>query len=107
MTRTSLFALVVALLAFAASAPSSRADRARPTASVSVEIRSSCSRPVKIKYDSTIAKISSGEVDRRSLDVGDEVAVLDDGEHELDSITVRESTRELAVGSDCTSIRER
>jgi len=80
---------------------------AHPSTSVSVTVRSACSSTVKIQYDSTIASLSSGEADTRSLDVGDTVAVLDASEHALGSVTIHDSTRELLVGSDCASIRER
>jgi hypothetical protein len=80
---------------------------ALPASTVSVTVRSSCSSTVKIKYDSTIASISPNEVDSRSLDVGDRVAVLDDSERELDSVKIESSTRELTVGSDCRSISAR
>lgn len=80
---------------------------AHPASTVSVTVRSACSSTVKIAYDSTIASLSAGEADTRSLDVGDYVSVLDASEHVLDSIEIGESTRELQVGSDCASIRAR
>jgi hypothetical protein len=76
-------------------------------ASVSITARSSCSHTVKIRYDDTIASLSSNEADSRSLDVGDRVSVLDDSERALASVTIEESTREVRVGSDCSSISAR
>lgn len=101
LSLVPFLSLVFVAGAGAHAAPAERMD------SVSITARSSCSHTVKVRYDNTIASLSPNEADSRSLDAGDKVAVLDDSEHELDSVTISSSTREVQVGSDCSSISAR
>lgn len=81
---------------------------------VSVTIRSSCSRTVKVFYGSnpkfgsgTQSSISSNSVQSHSFRVGDMFWVTDESGNGLDSVTVSDRTRGLEIGSSCSDLYER
>lgn len=81
---------------------------------VSVTIRSSCSRTVKVFYGSnpkfgsgTQSSISSNSVQSKSFRVGDMFWVTDESGNGLDSVTVSDRTRGVEIGSSCSDLYER
>ncbi len=96
-----------------ASAPASRVESSRPAASqtVSVTLRSSCSKTVKVFYgdkprfsSGTESSISSNSVSSKTFQVGDKIWLLDDRGNGVDEVTVGSSTRQVEVGSSCSSL---
>lgn len=81
---------------------------------VSVTIRSSCRRTVKVFYGSnpkfgsgTSSSIGSNSVQSKSFRVGDMFWVTDESGNGLDSVTVSDRTRGLEIGSSCSDLYER
>lgn len=79
---------------------------------VSVNIRSSCSKTVKVFYgdkpkfgSGTTSSVSSNSVSSKQMQSGDMIWVVDDSDNGLGSVTIGDSTRGVEIGSDCTSIR--
>lgn len=94
--------------------PTSGANTASSTGpkTVSVSIRSSCSKTVPVFYgdkpkfgSGTRSTVSSNSVSNKTFEPGDMVWVTDEKEEGLGSVTIEESTREIEIGSDCRSIR--
>jgi hypothetical protein len=78
---------------------------------VSVSLRSSCAKTVKVffgqkpKYGSgKTSSISSNSVSSYSMKPGDMIWVVDDSDNGLSSVTISSSTREVKINSNCTSI---
>ena len=87
--------------------------RSAPSA-VSVSIRNRCSKTVKVFYgqkpkfgSGTTSSLSSNSVMSHTFRPGDMFWTIDDKENGLSSVTVGENTREIEVGSDCSSLRSR
>jgi hypothetical protein len=102
--------------AMPASQPASMSSSqpAAPAGPVSVTIRSACSQTVKVffgdkpKYGSgTYSSISSNSVQSHSFQPGDMMWIVDESENGLGSTSVSAGTRELEIGSGCTSIMAR
>jgi hypothetical protein len=81
---------------------------------VSVTIRSSCSKTVRVFYGNkpkfgsgTTSSISSNSVNSHSFRSGDMMWVVDDHDNGMGSVTVSPGTRELHIGSDCGSVSAR
>ena len=81
---------------------------------VSVTIRSSCSKTAKVFYgdkpgfsSGTQSSVSSNSVSSKTFTVGDQMWVLDDSGKGLGNITISESTRNVEIGSSCTAISAR
>jgi hypothetical protein len=98
-----------------ASSPRSSAPAA-PTAptTVSVTIRSSCSKTAKVFYgdkpgfsSGTQSSISSNSVQSKTFRVGDQMWVTDDSGKALDSVRVESGTRNIEILSSCASISSR
>jgi len=96
--------------AFAASrnASSPRPGASPSSSSVSVTIRSSCPRTVKVfygdtpKYGSgTTSSVSSNSVSSHTFRVGDMMWVLDDRGEGASSVTISASTRTIEITSGC------
>src|SRR3954463_7117352 len=96
--------------------PASASSSSEPAApsSVSVTIRSSCSQTVKVffgdkpKFGSgTYSSISSNSVQSHTFRPGDQLWIVDESENGLGSTSVSANTRELEIGSSCTSISSR
>jgi hypothetical protein len=98
-----------------ASSPRSSAPAApaAPT-TVSVTIRSSCSKTAKVFYgdkpgfsSGTQSSISSNSVQSKTFRVGDQMWVTDDSGKALDSVRVDSGTRNIEILSSCSSISSR
>ena len=81
---------------------------------VSVTIRSSCSKTVKVFYGSnpkfgsgTQSSISSNSVQSHSFRVGDMFWVTDESSNGLDSVTVSECTRGIEISGSCSQLYEK
>lgn len=81
---------------------------------VSVTIRSSCGKTVKVFYGSnpkfgsgTQSSISSNSVQSHSFRVGDMFWVTDESGNGLDSVTVSNRTRGIEIGGSCSQLYER
>ena len=79
---------------------------------VSVTIRSSCSKTAKVFYgdkpgfsSGTQSSISSNSVQSKTFRVGDQMWVLDDSGKALGSVRIDAGTRQLEIDSSCSSIR--
>lgn len=79
---------------------------------VSVSIRSACSKTVPVFYgdkpkfgSGTRSTVSSNSVSNKTFEPGDMVWLTDDKEEGLGSVTIAEGMREIEIGSDCRSIR--
>jgi hypothetical protein len=96
--------------------PSRGSDRAGSSAppppseptSVSAQLRSSCSQPVKLllagrSTDTTIS-LDANEVESRSLDVGGKAWLLDASGSKLVALDIYAALRTVTVGADCASI---
>lgn len=101
---------------FPEATPAAASTQAGPAApsSVSVTIRSACSQTVKVffgekpKFGSgTYSSISSNSVQSHSFRPGDMLWIVDESENGISSTSVSASTRELEIGSGCTSINAR
>ena len=95
----------------AAASPSTTPASTGPQ-TVSVTIRSSCSKTAKVFYgdkpgfsSGTQSSISSNSVQSKTFRVGDQMWVLDDSGKGLDSVRIDEGTRQLEIDSSCSSIR--
>jgi hypothetical protein len=85
-----------------------------PQGPVSVEIRSACSKTVKVFYgdkpkfgSGTYSTIDSNSVQSHSFRPGEQLWVVDESENGLGSATISQGTRELEVSSSCTAISAR
>lgn len=94
-------------------APASSPAPSGPT-TVSVTIRSACSKTVSVFYgdkpkfsSGTTSSISSNSVQSKTFQDGDLMWVLDDRGEGAGSITITSSTRNIEIGSGCTSISGR
>jgi hypothetical protein len=102
-----------------ASEPGYAADRASSPApaapsTVSVTIRSACSRTVSVFYgdkprfsSGTTSSISSNSVQSKTFQVGDTMWVLDDRGEGASSATISASTRNIEITSSCTGLSAR
>jgi hypothetical protein len=79
---------------------------------VSVTIRSACSKTVPVFYgdkpkfgSGTRSTVSSNSVSNKTFEPGDMMWVTDDKEEGLASAKIEEGTKELEIGSDCRSIK--
>lgn len=91
-------------------------DATRPSgpAVVSVRLRSSCSKTVKVffgktpKFGSgTTTPIGGNSVQSRQMKEGDMMWIVDDSGNGLASFTVSQGTREVEITSSCTSFSSR
>lgn len=98
----------------APAGPAGSAGRAGPAGpqTVSVTIRSSCSRTVKVFYgekpkfgSGTNSTISSNSVQSHTFRVGDSFWIIDDSENGLAQYRIQPSTSTIEIGSSCTSFR--
>lgn len=96
-------------------APANTSKPAAPSGPkiVSVTIRSSCSKTVKVFYgqkpkfgSGTTSSVSANSVSSKQMKAGDMIWVVDDGDNGLGSVTIGDSTRNVEIGGDCTSIRQ-
>ena len=92
---------------------STPAAPAAPT-TVSVTIRSSCSKTAKVFYgdkpgfsSGTQSSISSNSVQSKTFRIGDQMWVTDDSGKPLDSVRVDSGTRNIEILSSCSSISSR
>jgi len=79
---------------------------------VSVTIRSSCSKTVGVFYgdkpgfsSGTKSSVSSNSVSSKTFTVGDKMWVLDDAGNGASLITIAESTRTIEITSSCDGFR--
>lgn len=99
------------------SSSSSSAPRSTPASApaapttVSVTIRSSCSKTAKVFYgekpgfsSGTTSSISSNSVQSKTFRPGDLMWVLDDSGKPLGSVRIDDRTRTLEISSSCSSI---
>jgi hypothetical protein len=97
------------------TSPSSPPKAASPSGgSVSVKIRSRCSKTVRVfygekpKYGSgTNSSISSNSVQNHSFRTGDMMWIIDDHENGLSSTQVSANTREIEISSTCNGFTVR
>ena len=98
----------------AGEAPAGPAGPARPAGpqTVSVTIRSSCPRTVKVFYgekpkfgSGTNSTISSNSVQSHTFRAGDSFWIIDDSENGLAQYRIQPSTSTIEIGSSCTSFR--
>jgi hypothetical protein len=101
----------------AAPAPASANDMPREPApsgprTVSVTIRSACSKTVGVFYgdkpgfsSGTKSSVSSNSVSSKTFTVGDKMWVLDDAGNGASLITISESTRSIEITSSCNGLR--
>lgn len=85
-----------------------------PKGPVSVKIRSSCSKTVKVFFGTKpkfgsgrYSTVSSNSSSSSSFQPGDMFWIVDDSENGLDSATVADGTREIEILSSCTSLAMR
>jgi hypothetical protein len=100
--------------AFAPASSGGAPAATAPAGPVSVTIRSACSKTVKVFYgekpkfgSGTYSSIDSNSVQSHSFRPGEMLWIVDESENGLGSATVSTGTRELEVGSSCTSISAR
>ncbi len=94
--------------------PAARPTQPAAPTTVSVTIRSSCSKTVGVFYgdkpgfsSGTRSSVSSNSVSSHTFRVGERMWVLDDRDQPLSDVTVSENTRNLEIHSSCTSISTR
>jgi hypothetical protein len=100
---------------FASSSPTATPAAApAPSGPVSVTIRSSCSKTVKVFYgdkpkfgSGTYSSISSNSVQSHSFQEGDLFWIVDESENGVSSASISRGTRELEIGSSCSGISAR
>lgn len=101
---------------YSSPAPTAASTPAAPAAptTVSVTIRSSCSKTAKVFYgdkpgfsSGTQSSISSNSVQSKTFRVGDQMWVTDDSGKPLDSVRVDAGTRNIEILSSCSSISSR
>jgi hypothetical protein len=99
-----------------ASAPTASAVDSKPASpsSVSVNIRNTCGKNVKVfygtkpKYGSgTYSTASSNSVQSHSFRPGDLFWIVDQGENGLASVEVKDNTREIEIRGGCTELAQR
>ena len=99
-----------------AAAPAGAEPAKAPSgpATVSVTIRSACSKTVSVFYgdkpkfsSGTTSSISSNSVQSKTFQDGDLMWVLDDRGEPAGSVTITSSTRNIEIGAGCTSISGR
>jgi len=97
-----------------AGATPAKADVPAGPKTVSVTIRSSCSKTVPVfygdkpKYGSgTTSSVSSNSVSSKTFTVGDQMWVLDDSGDGAGSVTISESTRNVEINSSCSGLSAR
>ena len=95
------------------SEPPARAQPAAPT-TVSVTLRSACSKTVKVFYGAkpgfssgTQSSISSNSVSNKTFRPGDQMWLLDDGGRGIAGVTIDDRTRQVEVTSGCASLSAR
>ena len=100
---------------YTSSTPTSRSSSApaAPT-TVSVTIRSSCSKTAKVFYgdkpgfsSGTQSSVSSNSVSSKTFRVGDQMWVVDDSGKPLDNVRIDSSTRNIEISSSCTTLASR
>ena len=86
---------------------------AAPT-TVSVTIRSSCSKTAKVFFgdkpgfsSGTQSSVSSNSVSSKTFRVGDQMWVVDDSGKPLDNVRIDSSTRNIEISSSCTTLASR
>lgn len=89
------------------------AEPAGPT-TVSVSIRSACPKTAKVFYgdkpkfgSGTSSTVSSNSVSNKTFKPGDMMWVVDEEDEGLASVKVEDKTKEIEIGSDCKSIKQR
>ena len=100
---------------FASGSPAAtQAAAPAPSGPVSVTIRSSCSKTVKVFYgdkpkfgSGTYSSISSNSVQSHSFQEGDLFWIVDESENGISSASISRGTRELEIGSSCSGISAR
>jgi hypothetical protein len=101
---------------YSSPAPTRASTPAAPAAptTVSVTIRSSCSKTAKVFYgdkpgfsSGTQSSISSNSVQSKTFRIGDQMWVTDDSGKALDSVRVDAGTRNIEILSSCSSISSR
>ena len=99
-----------------ASSPKAATPASAPAGptTVSVTIRSSCSKTAKVFYgekpgysSGTTSSISSNSVQSKTFRSGDLMWVLDDSGQPLGSVQISDGTRNIEITSSCTSISSR
>jgi hypothetical protein len=98
----------------AAPTSSAAAAPAAPQGPISVEIRSACSKTVKVFYgdkpkfgSGTYSTIDSNSVQSHSFRAGEQLWIVDESENGLGSVAVTQGMHELEVSSSCTAISSR
>jgi hypothetical protein len=103
------------------SAPTASAPTATPASTapagpttVSVTIRSACSKTAKVFYgdkpgfsSGTSSSISSNSVQSKTFNVGDQMWVTDDSGKGLGSATISANTRNIEINSGCDGLSAR
>jgi hypothetical protein len=101
------------------AAPPTGPSRATPTpagapSSVSVTIRSRCSKTVRVFYGAkpkfgsgTTSSISSNSVQNKTFRPGDQMWIVDDRDNGLSSVQVSAATREIEVTASCSGLSSR
>ena len=81
---------------------------------VSVTIRSSCSKTAKVFYgekpgfsSGTQRSVSSNSVENKTFRVGDQMWVVDDGGKPLGNVRIEPGTRQIEIASSCTALSAR
>jgi len=81
---------------------------------VSVTIRSACSKTAKVFYgekpgfsSGTSSSVSSNEVSSKTFRVGDQMWVTDDSGKGLGNVQIQASTRNIEIASSCAGLSAR
>jgi hypothetical protein len=93
---------------------SSSASQPAPAGPVSVRIRSQCSKSVGVFYgqkpkfgSGTKGSISGNSTESHTFRPGEMFWIIDASENGIDSATISSNTREIEIGSNCTSVSTR
>jgi hypothetical protein len=99
---------------YGATPASAGASAPAAPSTVSVTIRSACSRTVSVFYgdkprfsSGTTSSVSSNSVSSHTFSVGDMMWVLDDRGEGVGSVTISENTRNVEINSSCGGISAR
>jgi hypothetical protein len=97
-----------------ASTPASTPAAPAGPQTVSVTIRSSCSKTAKVFYgdkpgfsSGTSSSVSSNSVSSKTFRVGDQMWVTDDAGKPLGNVRIEASTRNIEIASSCTDLSAR
>jgi hypothetical protein len=92
--------------------PEEKKEEPKAPTTVSVKIRSACSKTAKVFYgdkpgfsSGTGSSVSSNSVSNKTFAPGDMMWVTDDKNNGLASVKVEAATKEIEIGGDCTSIK--